>query len=41
MKKVFSILMVLSVMSLFIAGCSKSDDGGGDKTATPSPAAKQ
>ena len=38
MKKIFAIVMVVSILGAFLAGCSKSDDGGATGTTSSTPA---
>lgn len=35
MKKIFAVLMALSVLGAFIAGCSKPAEEGGETTTPP------
>lgn len=37
MKKIFALVMIVSILSAFMAGCSKSDDSAG---GTPKDAPK-
>lgn len=35
LKRVFSIVLVLSVVGLVIGGCGKAEEGGGDAAKPP------